>query len=136
MKSQIFKRRKIFSTKIIWEKDTGEFSTGEYSSGEFFSGEFTVVVMRRHFPRGNLTRGNFPRGSKSKNLGSDKGIGVKDRLQFYEKRQVFESNVYQLKILISVHNKDATETFLELHQLLQYKLYIERFLFCFQMTHC
>ena len=32
---------------------------------------------------------------------------MKDRLQFYKKRQVFESNVYQLKILIPVHDKDA-----------------------------
>ena len=60
---------------------------------------------------------------------------MKDRLTFYKKRQVFESNVYQLKILIPVHNKTAPETSLELQWLLQYKHYIERFLFCFKIIN-
>ena len=38
--NQIFKKRSIFSTKVIWGKDTVEFSSGEFSSGEFTMGEF------------------------------------------------------------------------------------------------
>ena len=39
-------RSNIFSSKIIWEKDTRVFSTGEISSSEYSAGEFTT---------GNLT---------------------------------------------------------------------------------
>ena len=39
-KTQIIKRRNIYLTKIIWEKETGEFSTGQFDEGEFSAGEF------------------------------------------------------------------------------------------------
>ena len=54
-KNQIFKRRNTFLTKIVLEKDTGEFSQGGFSLREFSSGEFT----KREFDESGFSAGEF-----------------------------------------------------------------------------
>ena len=52
-KTQIFKKRNIYSTKIIWEKETGEFSTGEFSAREFDEGELSAGEFSGHHNHDN-----------------------------------------------------------------------------------
>lgn len=62
--NRIFKRTSIFSSKIIWEKDTGDFSMGKFSSGEFTAVEFDESGFSTgEFYKGGFSRGDLPQGS-------------------------------------------------------------------------